>query len=148
MNGDDMARVRGIPGPAPLFLLSSLVAREGMKVVVTGEGADELFAGYIDYGVHTKFKPIKVVTRWLTHLPAGARKLFPGEGESRGAAGSEREQRSLRSARFRRTTQYQWPMAQIRWGTDRRNGRGGSPGRHPANLGRANSGSRHARGQA
>ena len=35
-----------------------------------------MFAGYIDYGVHTKFRPIKVVTRWLTHLPAGARKAI------------------------------------------------------------------------
>jgi asparagine synthase (glutamine-hydrolysing) len=32
--------------PAPLFLLSRLVRREGIKVVLTGEGADELFAGY------------------------------------------------------------------------------------------------------
>ena len=32
--------------PAPLFLLSSLVRRSGIKVVLTGEGADELFAGY------------------------------------------------------------------------------------------------------
>jgi asparagine synthase (glutamine-hydrolysing) len=32
--------------PAPLFLLSKLVRSEGMKVVLTGEGADEVFAGY------------------------------------------------------------------------------------------------------
>jgi asparagine synthase (glutamine-hydrolysing) len=32
--------------PAPLFLLSGLVREHGMKVVLTGEGADELFAGY------------------------------------------------------------------------------------------------------
>jgi asparagine synthase (glutamine-hydrolysing) len=32
--------------PAPLFLLSGLVRREGIKVVLTGEGADEMFAGY------------------------------------------------------------------------------------------------------
>jgi len=32
--------------PAPLFLLSGLVQRHGIKVVLTGEGADELFAGY------------------------------------------------------------------------------------------------------
>jgi asparagine synthase (glutamine-hydrolysing) len=32
--------------PAPLFLLSSLVRSEGIKVVLTGEGADEVFAGY------------------------------------------------------------------------------------------------------
>lgn len=32
--------------PAPLYLLSSLVRRQGFKVVLTGEGADEVFAGY------------------------------------------------------------------------------------------------------
>jgi asparagine synthase (glutamine-hydrolysing) len=32
--------------PAPLFLLSRLVRRRGIKVVLTGEGADEIFAGY------------------------------------------------------------------------------------------------------
>lgn len=32
--------------PAPLFLLSDLVNKSGYKVVLTGEGADEVFAGY------------------------------------------------------------------------------------------------------
>ncbi|MBB1502236.1 asparagine synthase (glutamine-hydrolyzing) [Propioniciclava sp. MC1683] len=32
--------------PAPLFLLSQLVAANGYKVVVTGEGADEVLGGY------------------------------------------------------------------------------------------------------
>lgn len=32
--------------PAPLYLLSSLARSEGFKVVLTGEGADEVFAGY------------------------------------------------------------------------------------------------------
>ena len=32
--------------PIPMFLLSRLVRRNGYKVVVTGEGADEFFAGY------------------------------------------------------------------------------------------------------
>ena len=32
--------------PAPMFLLSGLVRDEGLKVVLTGEGADEIFAGY------------------------------------------------------------------------------------------------------
>jgi asparagine synthase (glutamine-hydrolysing) len=32
--------------PAPLFLLSGLVRDAGIKVVLTGEGADEMFAGY------------------------------------------------------------------------------------------------------
>jgi asparagine synthase (glutamine-hydrolysing) len=32
--------------PAPLFKLSGLVREAGLKVVLTGEGADEIFAGY------------------------------------------------------------------------------------------------------
>ena len=32
--------------PAPLYLLSRLVHNAGIKVVLTGEGADEMFAGY------------------------------------------------------------------------------------------------------
>ncbi len=32
--------------PAPLYRLASLVRETGMKVVLTGEGADEIFAGY------------------------------------------------------------------------------------------------------
>jgi asparagine synthase (glutamine-hydrolysing) len=32
--------------PAPLFLLSALVREAGIKVVLTGEGADEMFGGY------------------------------------------------------------------------------------------------------
>lgn len=32
--------------PAPLYQLSGLVRQQGLKVVLTGEGADEVFAGY------------------------------------------------------------------------------------------------------
>ena len=32
--------------PAPLYMLSRLVREEGFKVVLTGEGADEMFGGY------------------------------------------------------------------------------------------------------
>ena len=32
--------------PAPLYALSGLVRRHGIKVVLTGEGADEMFGGY------------------------------------------------------------------------------------------------------
>jgi asparagine synthase (glutamine-hydrolysing) len=33
-------------GPVPLFLLSDVVRKSGYKVVLTGEGADEVFGGY------------------------------------------------------------------------------------------------------
>ena len=44
--------------PAPLFLLSGLVHASGMKVVLTGEGGDEMFAGY------DLFKEAKIRRFW------------------------------------------------------------------------------------
>jgi len=48
-------------GPAPLFLLSRLVHECGIKVVLTGEGADEMFAGY------DLFREAKVRRFWARH---------------------------------------------------------------------------------
>jgi asparagine synthase (glutamine-hydrolysing) len=47
--------------PAPLFLLSKLVREAGIKVVLTGEGADEIFAGY------DLFREGKVRRFWAKH---------------------------------------------------------------------------------
>lgn len=47
--------------PAPLFLLSRLVRDAGVKVVLTGEGADEMFAGY------DLFREAKVRRFWARH---------------------------------------------------------------------------------
>jgi len=62
--------------PAPLFLLSRLVTNNGMKVVLTGEGADELQAGY-----HV-FKEDKVRRFWARQpdsqsRPALLSRLYP-----------------------------------------------------------------------
>lgn len=46
---------------APLFLLSRLVRENGIKVVLTGEGADEMFAGY------DLFREGKVRRAWARH---------------------------------------------------------------------------------
>lgn len=47
--------------PVPLFLLSRLVRDAGIKVVLTGEGADEMFAGY------DLFREGKVRRFWARH---------------------------------------------------------------------------------
>ncbi|WP_370320314.1 asparagine synthase (glutamine-hydrolyzing) [Oricola sp.] len=62
--------------PAPLFKLSRLVRDSGLKVVLTGEGADEVFAGY------DIFKEARV-RRFCARQPESAirphlfRKLYP-----------------------------------------------------------------------
>jgi asparagine synthase (glutamine-hydrolysing) len=53
--------------PAPLFMLSRLVRDEGFKVVLTGEGADEVFAGY------DIFKEAKI-RRFAATRPASPRR--------------------------------------------------------------------------
>lgn len=62
--------------PAPLMQLSGLVRRNDYKVVLTGEGADEIFAGY------NIFKEAKIRRFWARHpdsicRPYLLRKLYP-----------------------------------------------------------------------
>lgn len=62
--------------PAPLFLLSQLVRDSGVKVVLTGEGADEMFAGY------DLFREAKVRRFWArepgsTFRPRLLERLYP-----------------------------------------------------------------------
>lgn len=62
--------------PAPLFLLSRLVHEQGLKVVLTGEGADEVFAGY------DIFKEAKIRRFWArqpgsTSRPELFGRLYP-----------------------------------------------------------------------
>jgi asparagine synthase (glutamine-hydrolysing) len=79
--------------PAPLFLLSRLVREHGFKVVVTGEGADEVLAGYDifrearvrrfwarDPGATTRTRAAELLYPWMARspgrLPAFARSFF------------------------------------------------------------------------
>jgi asparagine synthase (glutamine-hydrolysing) len=71
--------------PAPMMLLADSVRAAGYKVVLTGEGADEAFAGY------DIFKEAKV-RRWLARSPGSAwrgrllERLYPYLSNSPGAA--------------------------------------------------------------
>jgi asparagine synthase (glutamine-hydrolysing) len=62
--------------PAPLFLLSKLVRESGYKVVLTGEGSDEVLAGY------DIFKEVKI-RKFLERAPRSAwrplilKRLYP-----------------------------------------------------------------------
>jgi asparagine synthase (glutamine-hydrolysing) len=56
--------------PAPLYLLSGLVHRNGYKVVLTGEGADEFFSGY------DIFKEAKIRRFWGKDLNSRYRPLL------------------------------------------------------------------------
>lgn len=60
------------PSCVPLYFLAKL-AREQVTVVLSGEGADELFAGYTDYGFATKSKTIRVFAEKLKKLPKKSR---------------------------------------------------------------------------
>lgn len=59
--------------PVPLFLLSSLVHRSGYKVVLTGEGADEIFGGY------NIFKETKIRNFWSRYPESKIRPLLLGK---------------------------------------------------------------------
>jgi asparagine synthase (glutamine-hydrolysing) len=67
--------------PVPMYLLSSLVRRAGIKVVLTGEGADEFFAGY------DLFREAKVRRFWARQPSSACRprlleRLYPYLGRS------------------------------------------------------------------
>jgi asparagine synthase (glutamine-hydrolysing) len=68
--------------PAPMFLLSRLVSENGFKVVVTGEGADEVLAGYdifrearvrrflaVDPASEKRRRALELVYPWMATSP-------------------------------------------------------------------------------
>lgn len=57
-------------GPVPLYLLSAFVRENNFKVVLTGEGADEIFGGY------NIFKEAKIRHFWARHPESKYRPLL------------------------------------------------------------------------
>ncbi|MGZ9851888.1 asparagine synthase (glutamine-hydrolyzing) [Limosilactobacillus ingluviei] len=61
------------PSVVPLYFLTKLAKDHGYKAMLSGEGADELFAGYTAYGYNTNSKVIKWLTNRLAKLPKAKR---------------------------------------------------------------------------
>ncbi len=59
--------------PVPLLMLSKVVRDSGLKVVLTGEGADEVFGGY------NIFKEAKVRRFWARQPASGTRSALIGQ---------------------------------------------------------------------
>ena len=98
--------------PAPLFQLSALVRDSNFKVVLTGEGSDEIFAGY------NIFKEDKVRRFWSkdpdsTARPALLRRLYPYVFSE----GNDRSQRFLQGFFKRHLTEFDLPIYShiLRW---------------------------------
>ena len=60
------------PSCVPLYFLTRL-AHKDVTVILSGEGADELFAGYANYGFHTRSHAIRVFADGLRKLPRGVK---------------------------------------------------------------------------
>ncbi|MFD0705461.1 asparagine synthase (glutamine-hydrolyzing) [Alloscardovia venturai] len=60
------------PSCVPLYFLAQLAARE-VRVVMSGEGADEMFGGYADYGPWTTSGAVISLANALSKLPKGTK---------------------------------------------------------------------------
>ncbi|APX71881.1 asparagine synthase (glutamine-hydrolyzing) [Companilactobacillus allii] len=60
------------PSCVPLYFLTKLASKD-VTVILSGEGADELFAGYANYGYHSHSKAIRIFAEDLKKLPKSAR---------------------------------------------------------------------------
>lgn len=56
------------PSCVPLFFLTKLASKD-VTVILSGEGADELFAGYANYGNHSHSRAVRKLAEGLKKLP-------------------------------------------------------------------------------
>lgn len=66
------------PTAIPLYFLAEFAAAQGEKVVLSGEGADELFGGYTTYLEPANYRRYQNLPGWLRTLAA---RVFPRQTE-------------------------------------------------------------------
>lgn len=87
------------PSVVPLYFLNKLAKDNGYKALLSGEGADELFAGYTAYGFNTRVKFIRWITDQLKKLPRQKRYQLGEKFKGKTFHGAEHLYRNLAPAR-------------------------------------------------
>ena len=102
--------------PVPMFLLSNLVRSEGYKVVLSGEGADEILGGY------NIFKEAKIRDFWARQPASRRRPLLLEKLYPYVFSNPARERSYLRDFfAVKHGTRDPWFTHEIRWENSRRN---------------------------
>lgn len=87
------------PSVVPLYFLNKLAKDNGYKALLSGEGADELFAGYTAYGFNTRVKFIRWITDQLKKMPRQKRYKLGEKFKGKTFHGAEHLYRNLAPAR-------------------------------------------------
>jgi asparagine synthase (glutamine-hydrolysing) len=101
--------------PVPMFLLSKLVRSEGYKVVLSGEGADEIFGGY------NIFKEAKIRQYWARQPDSQRRPLLLERLYPYVFNNPARQRAYLRDFFAVQDDQHPWFSHQVRWEKSSRN---------------------------
>jgi asparagine synthase (glutamine-hydrolysing) len=83
------------PAAIACYLLAKLAREEGTPVLLSGQGADELFAGYPRYRAMAASAWADRTPRWIRKGMAGVGRLLPGAREGKLGATSRRVKRVL-----------------------------------------------------
>ncbi|OSM02133.1 putative asparagine synthetase [Magnetofaba australis IT-1] len=86
------------PAAISCYLVSKLARDQGVPVLLSGQGADELFCGYPRYWAMQQTRGLDTLPQSARHLLAGAARLLPGARPGRLGALSRRVRRVLSEA--------------------------------------------------
>jgi len=83
------------PAAIACYLIARLAREDGTPVLLSGQGADELFAGYPRYWAMSAAAPLGHLPAWTRRILAAGGRLLPGAKEGAGGAFLRRVRRVL-----------------------------------------------------